>query len=72
MTREIQIEIEQKFHPKSIGFVTSLIQEVYEAEWGVGKEHLVRSLLRLSDGSLDKLMSYFPIIDPRDIIMEAM
>jgi hypothetical protein len=40
-------------------------------EWGVGKDQLAMSLLKLFNGSVDNLLSYFPIVDPRGIIMEA-
>jgi len=72
MTKENEKSIIAKFHPEAVGFVTSIIKEVYEKEWGVGKDQLATSLLKLSDGSLDKLLSYFPIVDPRDIIEAAM
>ena len=71
MTTEIKEIIQNKFHPEAELFITSIISKVYENEWGVGKEQLAMSLLKLSNGSVDKLLSYFPIIDPRDIIMEA-
>lgn len=71
MTTEIENIIAEKFHPEAREFVESIISNVYKNEWGVGKEQLAISLLKLSDGSVDKLLSYFPIIDPRDIIMEA-
>jgi len=71
MTTEIENYIKAKFHSDAHNFVQSIIEKVYENEWGVGKEQLAMSLLKLSSGSIDKLLSYFPIIDPRDIIMEA-
>ncbi len=71
MKADIKNIISNQFHPKSKDFVISLLQEVYNNEWGVGQDQLVMSLLSLSNGSLDKLLSYFPITDPRDIIMEA-
>ncbi|MFN6076392.1 MAG: hypothetical protein ACK46Y_12575 [Fluviicola sp.] len=63
--------IKNQFHPDSTEFVESIIYKIYESEWGVGKDQLAESLLKLSNGSIDKLLSFFPIIDPRDIIMEA-
>lgn len=71
MTPEIKDLIKNNFHPEASEFVASIIDKVYDKEWGVGKDQLAISLLKLSNGSLDKLLSYFPIIDPRDIIMEA-
>lgn len=71
MTNEIKIIISEKFHPEAKEFVESIISNVYKNEWGVGKDQLAFSLLKLSDGSVDKLLSYFPIVDPRDIIMDA-
>lgn len=71
MTKEIKDLIKNNFPSEVLELVTSTLNEVYESEWGVGKDQLVMSLLKLSNGSVDKLLSYFPIIDPRDIIMEA-
>jgi len=71
MTTEIKDLIKNNFRLEASEFITSIIQKVYENEWGVGKDQLAVSLLKLSNGSVDKLLSYFPIIDPRDIIMEA-
>ena len=71
MTTQIKEIIEKKFHPAATEFVVSIINIIYENEWGVAKEQLAMSLLKLSNGSLDKLLSYFPLIDPRDIIMDA-
>lgn len=72
MTTEIKDLIKNNFHSEAIEFVDSIISKIYDNEWGVGKDQLAISLLKLSNGSVDKLLSYFPIIDPRDIIMEAM
>lgn len=71
MKTDIENLITEKFHPEAKEFVLSIITNVYKNEWGVGKDQLASSLLKLSNGSVDKLLSYFPIIDPRDIIMEA-
>lgn len=71
MKIEIQNFVNEKFHPEAKEFVFSILNKVLEDEWGVGKEQLAMSLLKLSNGSLDKLLSYFPIVDPRDVIMEA-
>lgn len=71
MTTEMENIIIEKFHPEAKEFVVSIISNIYKNEWGVSKDQLASSLLKLSDGSVDKLLSYFPIIDPRDIIMEA-
>lgn len=71
MTTEIKDLIKNDFHSEASEFVTSIINKIYENEWGVGKDQLAKSLLKLSNGSVDKLLSYFPIVDPRDIIMEA-
>jgi len=71
MTQEVKEIIRSSFHPDAYDFVCSIIDRVYNSEWGVGKNQLAISLLKLSNGSVDKLLSYFPIIDPRDIIMEA-
>lgn len=71
MTTEIKDLIKNNFHREAREFVTSIISTIYENEWGVGKDQLAISLLKLSNGSVDKLLSYFPIVDPRDIIMEA-
>lgn len=72
MTTEIKNFIDERFRPSEKEFVFSILNEVYEKEWGVGKDQLAMSLLKLSNGSVDKLRSYFPIVDPRDIIVEAM
>ncbi|MFN7911681.1 MAG: hypothetical protein ACK5QC_07630 [Bacteroidota bacterium] len=72
MTAEIEDLIKNNFHAEATEFVRSVISKIYENEWGVGKDQLAMSLLKLSNGSVDKLLSYFPIIDPRDIIMETM
>jgi hypothetical protein len=72
MTTEIKDLIKNNFHSEATEFVQSIISKIYENEWGVGKDQLAKSLLKLSNGSVDKLLSYFPIIDPRDIVMEAM
>jgi hypothetical protein len=71
MTTEIKDLIKNNFHSEANEFVTLIISKIYENEWGVGKDQLAKSLLKLSNGSVDKLLSYFPIVDPRDIIMEA-
>jgi hypothetical protein len=71
MTTEIKDLIKNNFRPEANEFVSSIINKIYENEWGVGKDQLAISLLKLSNGSVDKLLSYFPIVDPRDIIMEA-
>ena len=71
MTTEIDNYIKTKFHSEAYNFIQSIITNIYENEWGVGKEQLAMSLLKLSNGSIDKLLSYIPIIDPRDIIMQA-
>ena len=71
MTTEINNYISNNFHLEAQEFIHSIINKIYIREWGVGKEQLIMSLLKLSNGSVDKLLSYFPIIDPRDIIMEA-
>lgn len=71
MTTEIKKYIEKEFHPDAQQFVESIIESIFKDEWGVSKNLLAMSLLKLSRGSVDKLLSYFPIIDPRDIIMEA-
>lgn len=71
MKEEIKKMINEEFHPEGISFVCSIIEKIYQKEWGIGKDQLVVSLLKLSNGSIDKLLSYFPIIDPRDIIMES-
>lgn len=71
MNNQIEDLIKKDFHPDAQNFVQSILSKVYENEWGVGKDQLVLSLLKLSNGSVDKLLTYFPIIDPRDIIMEA-
>lgn len=71
MTEEIKRRIESDFHLSDQKSIFSLIEKIYETEWSVGKEQLVLSLIKLSSGSLDKLLTYFPIIDPRDIILEA-
>ena len=47
------------------------IKYVMNNNWGVGNEQLVKSLLILSKGSLKRFESFFPITDPRDIIMDA-
>lgn len=47
------------------------IEKVQSNNWGVGNEQLLKSLLILSNGSLEKFQSFFPITDPRDIIMDA-
>lgn len=72
VTTEIKDLISDKFHPEANEFVYSIINKIYDNEWGVGRDQLATSLLKLSNGSVDKLLSYFPIIDPRDIIIEAM
>lgn len=72
MTTEIKDLINNSFHHEATEFVTSIINKIYENEWGVGKDQLTISLFKLSNGSVDKLLSYFPIVDPRDIIMDAM
>lgn len=51
--------------------VRNKIEEIYNTNWNVGQNQLARSLLYLSKGSLEKFNSFFPIIDPRDIVMEA-
>jgi hypothetical protein len=71
MKVEIKNIISSQFHPEAQEFVITIIDKIYSNEWGVGKDQLAMSLLNLSNGSLDKLLSYFPITDPRDIIMEA-
>ena len=71
MTTEIHIKIKNEFHPDATAFIGSIMEKIFQNEWGVEKEQLALSLLKLSQGSIDKLLSYFPIVDPRDIIMEA-
>lgn len=71
MTEDIQNYIIANFHLEAQAFVFSIIDKIYQHKWGVGQEQLAMSLLKLSNGSVDKLLTYFPIIDPRDIINEA-
>ena len=47
------------------------IEAIYSEILNVGNEHLVRSLLFLSKGNKDVFMSYFPMADPRDVLMEV-
>ena len=47
------------------------IELVRNNNWGVGNEQLLKSLLILSEGSIKKFKSFFPITDPRDIIVDA-
>ena len=72
MTTEIKDLIKSKFRPKVNEFVNSIIIKIHQNGWGVCKDQLAISLLKLSNGSVNKLLSYFPIVDPRDIIMKAM
>lgn len=72
MTTEIKDLIKSKFRPKVNEFVNSIIIKIHKNGWGVCKDQLAISLLKLSNGSVNKLLSYFPIVDPRDIIMKAM
>lgn len=72
MNSQVKEHINLHFLLENREQVKTILSEIYQNEWGVGKDQLALSLLKFSCGSLDKLRSYFPIIDPRDIIMEAM
>ncbi len=47
MTTEIKDLIKNDFHSEANEFVTSIICKIYENEWGVGKDQLAKSLLKL-------------------------
>lgn len=63
--------IEDNFPIDDIEAVKDIIISVYQSKYNVGNEQLVKSLLFLSEGSLEILKSFFPIADPRDIVFKA-
>lgn len=71
MSLRISHIIERDFNGNVFKEVQKMIEEVYKVSWNVDHDQLIRSLLYLSNGSIDKFNSFFPIIDPRDIIMAA-
>lgn len=63
--------LQRDFEITSITHIEKKINEIIDTEWNVSGDLLIRSILQLSSGSLEKFLSYFPINDPRDIVMEA-
>lgn len=71
MSLEIDHIVKRDFDGEALKQIQRSIDEIYKVNWNVGHDQLIRSLLYLSNGSIDKFNSFFPIIDPRDIIMAA-
>ena len=68
---DIQEFIRKHFTESDQTIIKQKVDEINSHEWGVGKERLIKSLLLLSNGSIEEFQSFFPIVDPRDIIMDA-
>lgn len=51
--------------------VLTIISELYDGNWGVGRNQLTRSLLVLTNGNLIDLRKTLSTMEPRDIIMSA-
>ena len=63
--------LKRDFKEDFIPALENKIEELYSVNWNVGHEQLIRSLLCLVKGSPEKFFSFFPISDPRDIVMEV-
>jgi hypothetical protein len=69
---KIEELISQKINKQhDLEAIRPLIEEVKSNNWGVGHDQLLKSLILLSEGSVEKMHSFFPIVDPRDLIMDA-
>jgi hypothetical protein len=51
--------------------VLTIVRELFDRHWGVGREQLARSLLVLSEGKLTALQEAMNGMEPRDIIRSA-
>ena len=67
----VQKKVKDQFSLAETTIVFNKFEEIYTSEWNVGKEQLCNSILNLSNGSIEKFLSFFPIYDPRDIVFEA-
>ena len=71
MKEDISKKISFDFNELDAKEIREIIGQMYVKSYNVGHDQLIRSLLLLSKGSVEKFRSYFPISDPRDIIIEA-
>jgi len=64
--------IQQFFNKKEdLETIKSHINEIKNRNWGVGQDQLITTVILLSEGSIEKFKSLFPITDPRDTLMVA-
>jgi hypothetical protein len=67
----VQQKIKDQFFLEERLIVLDKIEEIYSTKWNLGQDLLCDSILLLSDGSIEKFLSFFPISDPRDIVFVA-
>jgi hypothetical protein len=67
----IQQIIQSDFSATDAKEILEKVESIYSETLNVGHNQLIRSLLFLSKGSKAIFMSYFPMADPRDVVMEA-
>lgn len=71
ISEQILKTLKSNFQDKNLATVETRIRELYNSKLNVGHDQLIKSILFLSQGSIEKFNSFFPIDDPRDIILEA-
>jgi hypothetical protein len=72
VAKDIELYINKVFiAPESRREVYKILEPILTVDWNVGADQLVRSLLYLSDGSLETLKGLANFEDPRDVIMRA-
>lgn len=72
VAKDIEFYINKIFAaPESRREVYKILEPIVAGNWNVGTDQLIRSLLFLSNGSIEVLSRLVHFDDPRDVIMTA-